>query len=179
MVGRVRSSATSTGSTRPPGRGRRLRGPSPSFALDLRQAKRASAALWPLQLHTSSLKSIPLQRPQWLAGAFGCSLCFPFGATTGRDNSLASRLPRTTRLVLRTFMAGSSGWPIGAAPRRIPDGIVTAKKLGTPLMLEDLGVKLLWDQGGAPKKLVSLELYSPTEAWFEKSWWHGEIELVK
>ena len=46
-------------------------------------------------------------------------------------------------------------------------------------MLEDLGVKLLWDQGVIKKLVLPLELYSPTEAWFGKSWWYGEIELVK
>ena len=59
------------------------------------------------RLRTSFLGSAPSRLPQWLDGAFAVLALFPLWRFARRGNSLASRLRGTTRLVLRTSVAGS------------------------------------------------------------------------
>ena len=61
------------------------------------------------RLRTSFLGSAPSRLPQWLDGAFAVLALFPLWRFARRGNSLASRLRGTTRLVLRTSVAGSGG----------------------------------------------------------------------
>ena len=72
--------------------------------------------------HASS-RHAPSRLPQWLDGAFAVLALFPLWRFARRGNSLASRLPGTTRLVLRTSLAGSEGTGIEVVkiPPRSPN----------------------------------------------------------